>query len=70
VKYEKTKEISFRHYPRLYLHEDDLLHQLFFVNGNGYQWFNGELVYLTYDDDDNPREVIEEELNVQNAQHR
>lgn len=65
MKYAKVKELSFKHYPRLYLHEDDLLHHLFFVNGNGYHWFNGELAYLTYDsDDDNapPREVTEAEL--------
>lgn len=70
MKYEKVKELSFRHYPRLYLHEDDLLLHLFFTNGNGYTWFNGELVYLTYDSDDNPRPITEEELVEQNNRHR
>ena len=44
MKYEEDKRISMKYYPRLFLDETDYLRHLFFVNGNGYDWINGELV--------------------------
>jgi hypothetical protein len=32
-------------YPSLYRTPGDVLHQLFAVNGNGYEWHHGELAY-------------------------
>lgn len=31
-------------YPSLFVDEADVLHHLFFVNGNGYEWVDGQLV--------------------------
>lgn len=31
-------------YPMLFKSRSDVLHHLFYVIGNGYEWFNGELV--------------------------
>jgi hypothetical protein len=41
--YETTKNAKMEAYPSLYADEIDVLHHLFFVNGNGYEWINGEL---------------------------
>lgn len=42
--YAKTREFCMQVYPSLFPYEVDFLHHLFFVNGNGYDWFEGELV--------------------------
>ncbi len=34
-------------YPSLFQTPGDVLHQLFVVNGNGYEWAGGQLVYWT-----------------------
>lgn len=44
MKYKETKETLMEAYPSLFLYEADVLHHLFFVIGNGYEWENGELV--------------------------
>lgn len=43
MNYEDTKTGMLLAYPRLFIDEVDVLHQLFFVNGNGMEWKNGEL---------------------------
>lgn len=47
--YEETKALAMEVYPSLFVDEADVLHHLFFINGNGYRWTNGELT-----DDDTP----------------
>lgn len=49
MKYKESLALSFKFYPTLYEKEEDVLHQYFFVNGNGLSWFEGELVELKYD---------------------
>lgn len=41
--YEETKALMMEVYPSLFVDEADVLHHLFFVNGNGYSWEDGEL---------------------------
>jgi hypothetical protein len=43
MNYRDTKVAMLAAYPRLFLDEAEVLHHLFFVNGNGYHWENGEL---------------------------
>jgi hypothetical protein len=42
--YVATRDAMICAYPSLFLDEADVLHQLFFTNGNGYDWFHGELI--------------------------
>lgn len=42
--YAETKRVMMDAYPTLFVDEADVLHHLFFVNGNGYEWVEGELV--------------------------
>ena len=44
MKFEQTIEIMQTMYPSLFYHKCNALDHLFFVNGNGYDWINGELV--------------------------
>lgn len=41
--YELTLKAALEAYPSLFLDEKDVIHQLFFVNGNGLSWEDGEL---------------------------
>lgn len=41
--YQYEKRRMMRQYPSLFRNEWDVLHHLFFVNGNGYDWQNGQL---------------------------
>ena len=43
MEYKEELRISMKYYPRLFLDEEDFLHHVFFVNGNGYEWVEGEL---------------------------
>jgi len=42
--YEETKRVMMASFPSLFVNEIDVLSQLFFVNGNGFDWEHGELV--------------------------
>lgn len=42
--YTQTKKYLMDAYPSLFVDEADVLHHLFFVNGNGYEWVEGQLV--------------------------
>jgi hypothetical protein len=42
--YEQTLKRCMELYPSLFIDENSVLHHLFFVNGNGYEWENGQLV--------------------------
>lgn len=42
--YEETKQYLLDAYPSLFVDETDVLHHLFFVNGNGYEWYGGQLI--------------------------
>jgi hypothetical protein len=44
MKYADTLRVMLDCYPSLFVDEADVLHHLFFVNGNGYDWEGGELV--------------------------
>lgn len=44
--YSDTVKNCIAGYPKLFETEGDVLHHLFFVNGNGYEWVNGELIDL------------------------
>jgi hypothetical protein len=44
MKYSEELRLMMTYFPRSNLTEEDVLHHLFFVNGNGYEWVNGELV--------------------------
>jgi len=43
MNYETTKRTMMDAYPSLFTCEADVLHHLFFVIGNGYEWVDGEL---------------------------
>lgn len=45
VRYRDTLVDCLRHWPTLYLNEDDVLLTLFFHIGTGYEWVNGCIVY-------------------------
>jgi len=42
--YKEQKRLMMKYSPSLYQRESQILSHLFFVNGNGYEWENGELV--------------------------
>lgn len=42
--YAETKQYLLDAYPSLFVDETDVLHHLFFVNGNGYEWHDGQLI--------------------------
>jgi hypothetical protein len=46
--YQRTLNYSLEAYPSLHINEEEVLHFLFFVNGNGNHWINGELVEKSY----------------------
>lgn len=50
------KEIvrALRHYPDLFQTRMDVLHHMFIVNGSGYRWKRGELVYEFHSEDGAP----------------
>lgn len=70
MRYEKTKQLAMKHYPRLYLTEADFLDHMLFGYGNGYEWFNGELCQLTVDRSGNTKELSVRQLNARNEEHR
>lgn len=39
-----TIDRKMKDFPMMYHHRVDALHHLYLVNGNGYDWYNGELV--------------------------
>lgn len=43
MNYKDTKKAMMNAYPSLFANEVDVLHDLFFLVGNGYAWKNGEL---------------------------
>lgn len=45
VRYRDTLVDALRHWPTLYLNEDDVLLSLFFNVGTGYEWKNGCIVF-------------------------
>lgn len=45
VRYRDTLVDALRHWPTLYLNEDDVLLNLFFNIGTGYAWKNGCIVF-------------------------
>lgn len=52
-------------YPRIFKNKWDIYHHLFAVNGNGYEWVNGQLVDDYYEDeDDEDKEYIPQESTV------
>ena len=51
VRYRDTLVDALRHWPTLYLNEDDVLLTLFFRIGTGYEWKNGCIVYDLNDGD-------------------
>jgi hypothetical protein len=55
VNYLETKKLMMKAYPTLFLDEADVLHHLFAVGGNGYDWIDGEL-----SSGRTPEEVLEE----------
>lgn len=59
--YADTMRVMVFAYPSLFADEYDVLHHLFFVNGNGYEWEGGELV---------SGQSEEDELRIALAQHR
>jgi len=44
MKYRETKRLMMKYHPEIFPSEKEILHHLFFVNGNGYDWENGDLV--------------------------
>lgn len=46
--YRRTLNYSLEAYPTLHIKEEEVLHHLFFINGNGYDWIKGELVEGSY----------------------
>lgn len=42
--YKNTKYAMMESYPTLFVNEADVLEHLFFINGCGYDWVNGELI--------------------------
>ena len=49
---ELTLQAMFDRYPMLFKERSDCYNQLFCVLGNGYEWYNGELVSLDKDYDE------------------
>lgn len=50
MRYAKLKALLMDAYPTLFVDETDVLHHLFFTNGNGYDWVDGELVDVCRED--------------------
>ena len=48
---ELTMQAMYDHFPALFIEKADCYNQLFCVLGNGYEWFNGELVGDDVDED-------------------
>lgn len=44
MNYKDTLRVLLEVYPSIFTDEAAVLHHLFFVNGNGYHWQNGQLV--------------------------
>lgn len=62
MNYNTTKIQNLLLWPTIYPTEHHLLHHLFFVNGNGYYWQDGELVSRDIDGDSPRRELSTKEL--------
>lgn len=48
---DKTIQAALFHYPTLFQNRTQVLHNLFYVIGNGYEWQDGELVNMFADHD-------------------
>lgn len=55
MRYRLLRKALMDAYPTLFVDEDDVLDHLFFVNGNGFKWVDGELT----DGDDTPEKVVQ-----------
>jgi hypothetical protein len=62
---EKTLRLSLLKYPSIHLNKWDVYHHWFCVNGNGYEWKDGELVIQVEDDNYTQEMSIEEAIKFQ-----
>lgn len=54
-------------YPILYSNAHDVLYSIFFINGNGYEWRNGEAVNIEHDVSPKAHWTPEEEREERNT---
>lgn len=68
MKYDTMLEQCMQMYPKIYPTRDEFLHHVFFVNGNGLEWVNGEICdVFEYDE---PFEVRLAKHQQDRADHR
>jgi hypothetical protein len=60
VNYQDTLYVLQHTCPTLFPYEENALHHLFFINGNGYRWDRGHLV--DSDDGDDPEQIVARDL--------
>lgn len=60
MKLENTIQLMFDKFPTLFQKREHCLQHLFLTNGNGYEWFNGELVY-NYEEEYATKNIIKAE---------
>jgi len=56
--WERYKAVSMAQYPSLFPEEADLLDHTFFTNGNGLEWYKGQLIDVLHPDE--PNKSVEE----------
>lgn len=61
---DDTVRESLYYYPSIYKTRGDVLHHLFCVIGNGYEWLNGELVTASRGDEDPIEREIDSTLAI------
>lgn len=56
---------SLLEYPSIFPHRTEVLHHLFFVLGNGYEWRGGKLAHWDEDDETDSEAALEREVALQ-----
>ncbi len=56
MNFEDTVVDSIRNYPSLYQGRNNVIDHLFFHIGNGFHWFNGEMISMEIDEPNDPDE--------------